>query len=147
MNGDRWGRTQDELDDHAKHSFATGAVLVRAVADKLSEITYEGNPINRDQLDRIHGQLYELWLTFYSETLDRVGPEPTTGAELMILDAYDGTYSDGSPVSITVQHPDIASYLAPAEFYTGDIPPDPPLPPGCEVIVNLPPHDRMRHLF
>ena len=41
MNNDAFGRIPDEMEDEARHCYAKGTVLLRAIADELSEIARE----------------------------------------------------------------------------------------------------------
>ena len=45
MNDDRFGRTPDETEDEARHSYAKGTVLLRCIADELTEIALNLDPL------------------------------------------------------------------------------------------------------
>ena len=63
MNNDRFGRTPDELEDEARYSYAAGTLVLRAIADKLTDIALKGDTIGRSTLKRLHVDLsyvYEL---------------------------------------------------------------------------------------
>ena len=61
MNTNRFGLTPDEIDDEAQHFHAEGTVLVRAIADEISEIAQKGDRISRLELKRLHAQLVNVY--------------------------------------------------------------------------------------
>lgn len=154
MNDDGFGRTPDETEDEARHSYAKGTVLLRDIADELRKIAVSGNTIRAWQLERFHGQLYKIYELLGSHTVWSMGDEPATDAEEAALDAYRDTYRDGTPVSIVVGPPSSPGWSAPGDVYDCGLPWHPnmgncgyvaygPIPPGCKVVVVDPPHRRM----
>ena len=131
----------NELLDDARYAYTKGWAILQAVADRISVITHEVNPLDPGDRDRIHDQLSEVydelcavyvWLV--DQAVDAMNPGPKAGDP--ILD--DNRYMDGSQVW-TVQPSDSTDFPVQA-IYCGDLGPD--LPPGCEVIVADPPHRR-----
>jgi hypothetical protein len=155
MNIDRFGRTPDEVEDEAKHTFAEGVVTLSAVANRLNTIATEGKPINRWDLKRLHDQLYEVYEQLGSATVFGMGQDPATDAEEAALDSYCDTYSDGTPVAIVIGPSNSSAWSAPLDPHGSRVPwnpkmtgpfgylPDGPRPLGCEVIVVNPPNRRM----
>ncbi|MGZ4513349.1 MAG: hypothetical protein ACXVX5_01205 [Mycobacterium sp.] len=156
MHHDRFGRTPDEIEDEARHSYAEGTVVLRAIADELSKIALNGDTINRWKLKHLHDQLYKVYELLGSHTVFGMGDEPATDAELAAVDAYRDTYSDGTPVAIVAGPLNSRGWSAPRSVHDCDIPwlpnttsndgyaPDGPIPPGCEVMVVAPPSRRRR---
>ena len=132
----------NELLDDAKYAYTKGWATIRAIADRISVIAHEVNPLDPGDRDRIHDQLSEvydelcrLYVLLVDEAVDAMNRVPKAGD--FILD--DNRYMDGSQVW-TVQPSDSTDFPVQA-IYCGDLGPD--LPPGCEVIVADPPHRRM----
>jgi PII-like signaling protein len=57
MNNDRFGRTPGEIEDAARHSYAEGTVVFRAIADDFREIAVKGATISRGRLGLLHDRL------------------------------------------------------------------------------------------
>jgi hypothetical protein len=57
MTNDPFGQTPDEMKDWARHSYAEGTVLLRAIADGLSVIALNGDTISRGRLGLLHDRL------------------------------------------------------------------------------------------
>jgi hypothetical protein len=57
MTNDPLGRTPDEIEDQARHFYAEGTVLVRAIADEISEIAQKGDRISQGRLGLLHDRL------------------------------------------------------------------------------------------
>ncbi len=156
MHRDRFGRTPHDIEDEARHSYAEGTVVLRAIADELSKIALKGDTINQWELKHLNDQLYKVYELLGSHTVFGMGDEPATDAELAALNAYRDTYSDGTPVSIVVGPPNSRGWSAPGSVYDCDIPwlpnttgnggyaPDGPIPRGGEVMVVAPPSRRRR---
>jgi hypothetical protein len=154
MNNDSVGRTPDEIEDEARHSYATGTVLLRAIADELNELTLKCEPISDWRLVRLHGQLGSIHELLANHTVWSMGDEPANDAEHAALAAYRGTYSDGRPVSIVVGSSSSGDWWARGSVFDCHIPWLPntagndgydgngPTPPGCEVKVMRPPSRR-----
>ena len=86
---------QDE--DTTRYHFAQGSLLLRGLADCVSQIFHEGRPIAEAELRRIHEEPRGMWWILISETLQ--GIEPATDAlNEDVLAAYHSTYSDGTYV-------------------------------------------------
>jgi len=157
MHSDRWGRSLDVVDDQLRYTFASATVQLKRISHQLSEISYRGQAVSREELRSLHGQLFETWDLVMSGTIFNCGPQISvddTQADEEARDAHHDTYSDGTPVSIVVQVDENLSSAVPPDFCEGDIweVPNytgnmngldgPHLPPGCEVIVLDPPHKR-----
>jgi hypothetical protein len=95
------GRTSDEKDE-ARHFYAVGTVLVRAIADEISEMALTGDGISRWELKRLHDQLSHVYEILGSHTVFGMRDEPVTDGSPKALRAYWDTYSDGAPVTIVV---------------------------------------------
>jgi hypothetical protein len=92
------------------------------------------------ELKLLHAQLVNVYELFGSQTVFGMDNEDT--------------YRDGTPVSIVVGPPSGRGWSAPGDVYDCGIPWLPnitgnddydaegPIPPGCEVIVVAPPHER-----
>jgi hypothetical protein len=138
MNNDRWGRTPGEIDDDDKHFYAKSTVRLRAVVDDLSEIAQKVDGKTRLELKRLRAQLVSVYQLIGYHTVFE-------------MDNAD-TYSDCTPVSIVVGPPSSRDWSAPEDVYDCGIPWNPnmadgydadgPVPPGCEVMVVDPPHQR-----
>jgi hypothetical protein len=151
-------------EDTVRHAYAKGTVVLRGLADQLSEICYDSRSITRDELRSLHGRLHEVsellyWATlsdWVAVELSDLGSDDWNDAD---IDAFCDTYSDGVPVSRVEPAPEVNTRLLPDSFYEGDIPWSPngvgisgdgvdvypgcgPPPPGWRVIVNDPPHRR-----
>ena len=129
----------NELLDDAKYAYTKGWSTIQAVADRISVIAHEVNPLNPGDRKRIHDQLREvcdelcrLYVLLVDEAVDAMIPGPK--ARDLILDA--DRYMDGSQVW-TAQPPDSTDFPVQA-IYCGDLGPA----PGCEVTVADPPHWR-----
>jgi len=154
MNNDPFGRSPDEIEDEARHSYAKGTVVLRTIADELSEIALKGDRISRWELKRLHGQLSHVYEILGTHTVFGMRDEPVTDGSPKALWAYWDTYSDGTPVTIVVGPPSSRGWAAPGDVYdcgipwlpniisTDDYDADGPIPPGCEVIVVAPPDQR-----
>jgi hypothetical protein len=57
MNNDPLGRTRDEIEDEARHSYSQGTVVLRAIADDFREIAVQGATISRGRLGLLHDRL------------------------------------------------------------------------------------------
>jgi hypothetical protein len=157
MNNNPYERTPDEIEDEARHSYAYGTVILRAIADEISEITLNGLTIRRCKLELLLDQLYKIYELLGDRTVWRMGDEAAIEAEDPALDAYRDTYSDDSPVSIVLGPPSSRGWSVPRNEYeySCGIPWLPnatgndgyaeygPIPPGCKVVVLDPPHRRM----
>jgi hypothetical protein len=144
MNNDRWGRTPDEIDDDAKHFYTESTVSLRAVVDDLSEIAQKVDAKTRLELKRLRAQLVDVYVQIGYHTVFE-------------MDNAD-TFTDGTPVAIVAGPPSTRGWLAPEDIpedlYGCGIPwlpitavnegydPDGPIPPGCAVMVVVPPHHR-----
>jgi hypothetical protein len=149
MNDDRFGRTPDDMEDEARHGYAVGTGVLRAIADKVSEIAH-----SRWEREHLHNELYHLYELLGTHTVFGMRDEPVTDGSANALWAYGDTYSDGTPVTIVVGPPSSRGWSAPSNERSCDIPwfpnimstddydPEGPLPPGCEVMVVDPPHRR-----
>ena len=58
MSNDRVGRRPEEIDE-ARHSRAKGTVVVRAIADELTQIAVSGGKIRLGKLKHLHSQLFK----------------------------------------------------------------------------------------
>jgi hypothetical protein len=157
MNDDRCGHTRDEIEDEARHAYANGTVVLRAIADEISEITLNGLTIRRCKLDLLLDQLYEIYELLGDRTVWSMGDDPAIDADEDAVDAYRDTYSDGTPVSMVVGPPRSRGWSVPCndDEYSCGIPSLPNatrndgyaeyglIPPGCKVVVLDPPHRRM----
>jgi hypothetical protein len=140
MNDVTFGLTPDEIEDEARHFCAVGTVLVRAIADEISEIAQKGDRISLLELKRLHAQLVNVY--------ELIGSQTVFGMD------NEDTYSDGTPVSIVVGAPSSRGLSTPGDVYdcgipwlpnimsTDDYDADGPIPPGCEVMVVDPPRQR-----
>jgi hypothetical protein len=149
MNTDRFGRTPDEIVDQARHDYAVGTVVLRAIADEISEIAQKGEGMSLLELKRLHARLFDVYALIGSQTVFEMENE-----DAMPTAAYQDTYSDGTPVSIVVGPESSRGWSLPDDVYDCEIPwlpnttgNDPyvgegPTPPGCEVVVVDPPHRR-----
>jgi hypothetical protein len=149
MINDPFGRTPDEIEDEARYGYALGAVALRAVADKISEIVR-----TRWEREHLHNELYYLYELLGTHTVFGMRDEPVTDGSPKALWAYWDTYSDGTPVTIVAGPPSSRGCSAPSNERSCDIPWLPnifgnddydaegPIPRGCEVIVVAPPHER-----
>jgi hypothetical protein len=102
MNNDRFGQTPEQTEDEARHTFAVGTVLLRGIADKLTEIALKGDTFSHRELGHLHDRLFKVYELLGDQTVWSIGDEPATDAAEVALDAYRDTYSDGTPVSIVV---------------------------------------------
>jgi hypothetical protein len=149
LNNDSFGRTPDEIEDEARHGYAVGTVALRAVADEISEIVR-----TRWEREHLHNELYCFYELLGTHTVFGMRDEPVTDGSPKALWAYWDTYSDGTPVTIVVGPPSSGGRSAPSNERSCGIPwlpnimstdgydADGPIPPGCEVIVVAPPHER-----
>ena len=149
MKSDAFGRTIDEIEDEARYGYAAGTVALRAIADELSEIALKGDRISQLELKLLHAQLFDVYTLIGSQTVFEMENE-----DAMPTAAYQDTYSDGTPVSIVVGPRSSRGWSAPDDMYDCEIPwlpntsgndpyvADGPTPPGCEVMVVDPPHQR-----
>jgi hypothetical protein len=140
MNNDPLGRTPGAIHDEAKHFYAVGTVRVRAIADEISEIAQKGDRISLLERKRLHAQLVNVYELTRSQTVFGMDNEDT--------------FSDGTPVTIVAGPPSSRGCSAPSNEHSCEIPwlpnifgndgydPEGPIPPGCEVIVVAPPHQR-----
>jgi hypothetical protein len=104
--------TPDQDEDTTKHHFAQGSLLLRGLADRMSEIFHSGRPIGEYELRGMHTDLKDLWNILTSETLD--GIEPAEGAaDPSVLARYHGTYADGTCVALALDVEDWASRVPP----------------------------------
>jgi hypothetical protein len=140
MNTNRFGLTPDEVEDEAKHFYAIGTLRLRAMADEISEIAPTAD--SKFVLELLQVQLVDVHQLIVCQTIDGMDDS--------------GTYSDGTPVSIVVGPPSSRGWSAPDDVDVCGIPwlPnctgdddydfdwDGPIPPGCEVMVVTPPHQR-----
>jgi len=95
VNNDRFGRTPDEIEDEARYGYAVGTVVLRAFADKVSEIAP-----SRWEREHLHKKLFYLYELLGTHTVFGMGDEPVTDGSPKAVWAYWDTYSDGTPVSI-----------------------------------------------
>jgi len=149
MNNDSFGRTSDEIGDEARHGYAVGTVVLRAIADKVGEIA-----LSRWEREHLHNELYDLYELLGTHTVFGMGNEPVSDGSAKALWAYWDTFSDGTPVTIAVGPPRSGGWSAPSNEHSCEIPwlpnifgnddydPERPIPRGCEVIVVAPPHQR-----
>ena len=154
MKNDAFGRTIDEIEDEARYGYAVGTVALRAIADELSQIALKEHGINRWELKHLHDQLYDLYELLGTHTVFGMGNEPVSDGSAKALWAYWDTFSDGTPVTIVVGPPSSGGWSASSNEHSCEIPwlpnifgnddydPEGPIPPGCEVIVVAPPHER-----
>jgi hypothetical protein len=117
VNNDSFGRTPDEVEDEARHGYAVGTVVLRAIADKVSEIAL--SRWEREHLHKKHFYLYELLGT---HTVFGLGDEPVTDGSPKAVWAYWDTYSDGTPVSIVVGPPSSRGWSAHGNVHNSGIP-------------------------
>ncbi len=116
---DRAGRTDEQAEDTARHAYAKGAILLRATADRLSELCWQGKPVGRSELRSLHWQVHEVYQLLYSVTLSGMGSNDWSDED---LDAYHDTYSDGLPVSSLERTSDAPRREVSDEYCEGDIP-------------------------
>jgi hypothetical protein len=153
MNNDPIGQTPNEVEDESRYAYAKGTVLLRAIADEISEIALNGLTIRRCKLELLLDQLSEIYEILCDRTVWSMGDEPATEAEEAALNAYRDTYSDGTAVSFVVGPPSSRGWSVPRNDYdyshgipwlpntTGNDGYDAfgPIPPGCKVgVVNTP---------
>ena len=135
MNNVTFGLTPDEIEDDAKHFCAVGTVSLRAIADDISEIALKGEGISLLELQLLHVRLKNVYQLIGGQTVF-------------------GMDNDGTPVAVVVGPPSSRGWSAPGDVYDCGIPwlpitinnddydEDGPIPPGCEVMVVDPPHQR-----
>jgi len=153
MSNDRVGRRPEEIDE-ARHSRAKGTVVVRAIADELTQIAVSGGKIRLGKLKHLHSQLFKVYQLLDGHIGWSMEDELATFADDAALDAYRDTFSDGTPVSIGVGPPSSRDWRVPGNVHDCGIPwlpnttgndsydADGPIPPGCKVVVVDPPHRR-----
>ena len=129
----------NEALDSFRYGYATGWAHLRAVADRVGMLAYEGRLTDADR-DRIHDHLRQVWrglYHLYQESCDQIAIEGG-----IHYDEQDRIYSDGSPVYSGVRLPE--HFPSPkGPVYCGDVGPVDELELGAEVIVALPPHLRV----
>src|SRR6476659_7761115 len=76
MNNDSFGRTSDEIGDEARHGYAVGTVVLRAIADKVGEIAP-----SRWEREHLHNELYDLYELLGTHTVFGMGNEPVSTAQ------------------------------------------------------------------
>jgi hypothetical protein len=118
----------------------------------------KGDTISRGRLGLLHDQLFKVYELMGSHTVFGMGDEPVTDGEPATVWAYWDTYSDGTPVTMVVGPPSSRDWSAPSDerscgipwlpniFGNDDYVAEGPIPPGCEVIVVDPPHERKSNL-
>ena len=92
MINDLFGRTIDEIEDEARHGYAVGTVVLRAIADKVGEIA-----LSRWEREHLHNELYDLYELLGTHTVFGMGNEPVSDGSAKALWAYWDTFSDGHP--------------------------------------------------
>jgi hypothetical protein len=150
MRINRSSMTPDQDEDTTKYHFAQGSLLLRGLADRVSEIFHSGRPIGEYELRGMHTDLKDLWNILTSETLD--GTAPAGGAaNPSAVARYRATYTDGTCVALLLDVEDSASRV-PLHFRESAIS-HLPAPTGedrhvdtsgghSKVRVELPPHKR-----
>jgi hypothetical protein len=153
MNDNTSGQASDQKDkDVARHSYAKGTVVLRAIADELSEIALIGGGIREWELKRLHDRLLDVYQILCGRTVFDFEDETVIdGGPAWAWPCWD-TYSDGTPVSIVVGPPSSEDWSAPDDVDDCGIPWNPsmangydadgPVPRGCAVMVVDPPHLR-----
>ena len=121
--------------DYTKFAYHEGARIIRAVHDRICEITYTGTPPSQDERESLCDMLIELHQLVYGVTLFTFRGDPANED-----DSYrdDEVYSDGRPVvtRLQLQPVDPADEPIPAEAYRGEIGEEVPF--GCLVYVWRP---------
>jgi hypothetical protein len=126
--------TADELDDNLKYTYGRAFVQLGRMADQLAALAFRGDPIGRDQQDRLQHDLLELSELVFCTTISDFGLISDKGSE------NDEVYSDGTSIWSQVSDRDVTtSRPAPAKYYSGDL-----LDrlPGTDITVVEPPHRR-----
>jgi hypothetical protein len=127
----------NEARDSIRYAYATGWSNLTAIADRVSELAYEGR-LSADDRDWIHDHLREVFSgldRFFDECCDLLAIDDDG-------DACYKIYSDDSPVYLTVCSAGRFPSAEAAE-YCGDLGPADELEPGAEVILVQPPHLRI----
>jgi hypothetical protein len=153
MTNDPVRRTPEEIDD-ARHSKSKATVVLRAIADALTEIAATRDRISAREVKHLHDQLLTVCQLLDGHIIWSMEDEPATFADEAARDAYRDTYSDDTPVSIVVGPPSKRARSARGTVYDCGIPWLPNttgndgynaygrIPPGCQVMVVDPPHRR-----
>jgi hypothetical protein len=141
MNRDNPGRTQDEVEDKAKYTWARGKRAINAVAYTLSEFARDGKPISPEDVREFHFHLIEVWGLLLDATVGALGPEPRSEEEQLLREASYEIYSDGTPVATLVRIPGRDADPVPIELCEYIVRHG-PTPPGWQIVVGDPPHGR-----
>jgi hypothetical protein len=98
MKIDRFDLMPRQDEDVAKYDFVRGSLLIRGLADRVSDIFYGGRHIAEHDLRGMHADLKRLWDILSAETIAGVGPaDDSVGCAA--AERYHFTYSDGSQVA------------------------------------------------
>jgi hypothetical protein len=144
MKINKYSLTAAQDEDATKYHFAEGSLVLRGLADRLSEIFHDGEHIVEHELREMHADLKYLWDILVAESIAGIGAE-AVGAE------HHRTYSDGSQVAYAPAIEDFVNPV-PAHFRELQISHMPPANVArslarekrCSSIVmtELPPHER-----